>query len=245
MLFNFQNKKVLVTGGTGGIGAGIVEAFAKQGATVCISGSNERKLVEFSKQTSIDHFVVANLKEVKEASYLIEQAHSKLGGLDIVICNAGITKDTLALRMSDEYFDEVLTVNLKSAFAINRASIKLMLKQKYGRIINMTSVVAAMGNAGQANYAASKAGLTGMSKSLAQEVASKGITINCVAPGFITSPMTDVLNDEMKQKFFSKIPRGEFGTKEDVAAACLFLASDEAKYITGQTIHVNGGLIMV
>ncbi len=186
-----------------------------------------------------------NLSDVAQVEALIDKADQAMGGIDILVCNAGITKDNLALRIKDADWDEVLNINLKSTFILNREAIKKMLRKKYGRIINLASVVACTGNPGQANYVASKAGMIGMSKSFAKEVASRNITINCVAPGFITSPMTDILTDAQKQNIINSIPSGKMGSADDIAHGVAFLASDEAGYITGQTLHINGGMFMV
>lgn len=245
-MFSLQNKKALITGATGGIGASIAETLHKAGAKLALSGTRAEKL-----QESVDEFkgdaisLPCNLSDLMAVQTLVKDAEEKLGGLDILICNAGITKDGLAMRMSDEDFASVLAVNLQASFTLMRSAMRGMMKQRSGRMISITSIVGVRGNAGQANYSASKAGLIGMSKSIAQEVASRGITVNCIAPGFIATPMTDKLNDQQKQAMLGVIPQGEFGKPEDIAAATLFLASDEARYITGQTIHVNGGMLMV
>jgi 3-oxoacyl-[acyl-carrier protein] reductase len=245
-MFNLQGKKALVTGATGGIGMSIVKSLSAAGAVVGISGTREEKLKELAAQISGEtHIFPCNLSNAAEVESLIEKAEEKMGQVDILICNAGVTKDNLVLRMKDEDWDEVLNINLKSTFILNRAAIKKMIRRKNGRIINIASVVAVTGNPGQANYVASKAGMIGMSKSFALEVASRNITVNCVAPGFIATAMTDILTDAQKQNILSSIPAGKMGTPDDIANAVVFLASDEAGYISGQTIHINGGMLMV
>lgn len=239
-MFNLEGKVVLITGATGGIGGAIAHAMKSNGATVVVSGRNVAKLnSEFD-----DGFIKipADLADDGVAQELVMNTLEKCGRLDILINNAGITMDTLLMRMTDEQFDNVLNTNLRAAFKTCRAAIMPMMKQKFGRIINMASIVGCVGGAGQANYAASKGGLIAMTKSIAAEVASRGITANAIAPGFIETPMTDVLPDELKKKYLEQIPAGRFGKPEDIAAACVFLASDEASYINGQTIHVNGGM---
>ncbi len=241
-----ENKTALVTGATGGIGEAIAKALKEAGARVAISGTREEKLKEVAAALGGDTVILpCNLSDAEAVATLIERAEAELGQLDILVNNAGITKDGLAMRMKDEDWDTVLRVNLTSTFQLSRAAIKGMMKRRSGRIINISSVVGTMGNPGQANYCASKAGMTGMSKSLAAEVASRGITVNCVAPGFIKTPMTDELNEQQQERITSNIPAGRFGLPEDVAASVAFLASDDASYITGQTLHVNGGLLMV
>jgi 3-oxoacyl-[acyl-carrier protein] reductase len=244
MYFNLSGKKALVTGASGGIGQGIASVLSKAGAEVCLSGTREQVLKEIELPGK-SHICLANLSEAGAAENLIQEAHEKMGGLDILICNAGITKDGLVLRMKEEDFQKVINVNLTASFALNKAAVKLMLKAKYGRIINISSIVAVMGNAGQANYCASKAGLIGMSKAIALETAARGVTVNTIAPGFIDTPMTQVLTDEQKSAMHKHIPVGYFGQPEDVAYSALFLASSEASYITGQTLHVNGGMLMI
>ncbi|MEQ7874568.1 3-oxoacyl-ACP reductase FabG [Sphingomonas sp. ASV193] len=246
-MFDLSGKTALVTGASGGLGSAIVEALVKQGATVAASGSNATKLEAFAKGYEAGKVVplVANLGDASEVDALVPAALEALGGkLDIVVNNAGITRDNLAMRMKDEEFAEVIRVNLEAAFRIMRAAMKPMMRAKAGRIINVTSVVGVTGNPGQANYVASKAGLIGMSKAFAQEVASRGITVNCVAPGFMTSAMTDALNDAQKAGILGRIPMGAMGAGADIGAAVVYLASDEAGYVTGQTLHVNGGMAM-
>ena len=239
-MFDLTNKVVLITGATGGIGGEIARQMKNAGATVVVSGRNSEKL---NKDFGKDFIkIVSDLSVDNAAEKLISDTIEATGHIDILINNAGITKDTLLMRMSDEQFDEVMNTNLRATFKMCRAAIMPMMKQKFGRIINMSSIVGVVGGAGQANYAASKAGIIGLTKSIATEVASRGITANCVAPGFIKTPMTDVLNDELKKTYLSQIPAGRFGEPADVANLCVFLASDEASYINGQTIHVNGGM---
>lgn len=244
-MIDLQAKKALITGATGGIGEAIAKALADAGATVALSGTREEKLKEVQAGISGAHILPCNLKDTDAVDALPGQASEALGGLDILICNAGITKDNLAMRMKDEEWQDVIDVNLSATFRLNRAVLRGMMKQRAGRIINISSVVAVMGNPGQMNYCASKAGMIGMSKSLAQEVASRGITVNCIAPGFIKTPMTDALNEEQQTRITDNIPAGRFGLPEDIAATAAFLCSDNASYITGQTLHVNGGLLMV
>ena len=245
-MLNFNGQKVLITGATGGIGQKTAELFAKQGAIVGLCGRNEEKLKSLANSINGNCFTFAcDLGNQEESEKLFEKADIEMGGIDVLVCNAGITKDMLSIRMSTEDFDKVIDVNLKASFILNREAIKKMMKRRYGRIINISSVVGVMGNAGQANYVASKAGIIGMSKTLAIETASRGITVNCVAPGFIETPMTDVLTEEQKNKIKSGICMGRMGQPEDIANAIIFLASKEASYITGQTLHVNGGLLMI
>jgi len=239
-MFDLTNKVVLITGATGGIGGAIAKQMKSAGATVIVTGRNTEKLnSEFD-----DGFVkiAADLSTDDAAEKLISEAIERAGRVDVLINNAGITADTLMMRMSDEQFDNVINTNLRATFKLCRAVITLMMKQRFGRIINMASIVGVVGGAGQTNYAASKGGIIAMTKSIAAEVASRGITANAVAPGFIKTPMTDVLPEELKKTYLAQIPAGRFGEPIDVANACVFLASDEASYINGQTIHVNGGM---
>lgn len=249
-MLNFEGQKVLITGVTGGIGSATAKLFAKLGASVGLCGRNERKLDDLAneiKKESNDkiQLFVCDLSNINEVDSLVNQADAKMDGIDILICNAGITRDMLAIRMTNDDFEDVLDVNLKATFILNRDMAKKMIKRRYGRIVNISSIVGIMGNPGQANYVASKAGMIGMSKSLAYEVASRNITVNCVAPGFIETPMTDVLTEEQKSKMLANIPIGRMGSSDDVASSIAFLASKEASYITGQTLHVNGGMLMV
>ncbi len=243
-MFNLSNKKALVTGATGGIGGAIAKALHAAGAQIAVSGSKAEKLDAVAKELSGSIPIVCDLSKLDTVENLIKEAEEKLGGLDILVCNAGVTKDNLALRMKDEEWQQVIDINLTASFKMSRAAMRGMLKRRAGRIIYVTSVVGWTGNPGQANYCASKAGLTGMAKSLAQEVASRGITVNCIAPGFIATAMTEALNEEQKARINQNIPLGRMGSSSDIAAAALFLASDEASYITGQTLHVNGGMLM-
>ena len=245
-MFDLTGKTALVTGASGGLGSSIAKALAAQGARLALSGSNAAKLEAFAKELGGDHVtLVANLSDADDVDSLVPRAVEALGGkLDIIVNNAGITRDNLAMRMKDEEFGEVLKVNLEAAFRIMRAAMKPMMKARHGRIINITSVVGVTGNPGQANYVASKAGLIGMSKAFAQEVASRNITVNCVAPGFMVSAMTDALTDAQKEAIFAKIPMDAMGSGDDIGAAVVYLASDEAGYVTGQTLHINGGMVM-
>ncbi len=239
-------KKALVTGASGGIGGAIAKALVDAGAVVAISGTRVEALEALNAQLGgVAKILPCNLKDNAAVDALVGQASEALGGLDILVCNAGVTKDGLAMRMSDEQWQEVIDINLSSTFRLNRAAIKGMMKQRSGRIINIASVVAVMGNPGQANYCASKAGMIGMSKSLAAEIASRNVTVNCVAPGFIKTAMTDALNEEQQKRITDNIPAARFGLPEDVAAGVVYLASDAAGYVTGQTLHINGGLLMV
>lgn len=238
-MFNLKDKVVLITGATGGIGGAIAQQMKNAGATVVVTGRSAEKLSAFD-----DSFIkiVSDLSADGAADKLISDTIEKAGRIDVLINNAGITADTLMMRMSDEQFDNVLNTNLRATFKLCRAALIPMMKQRFGRIINMASIVGVVGGAGQANYAASKGAIIAMTKSIAAEVASRGITANAIAPGFIKTPMTDVLPDELKKKYLEQIPAGRFGEPIDVANACVFLASDEASYINGQTIHVNGGM---
>lgn len=239
-MFDLTDKVVLITGATGGIGGAIARAMKNAGATVVVSGRREEKL----NQEFDDSFIkiVADLANDDGANNLIADTIARAGKIDVLINNAGITMDTLMMRMTDAQFDDVINTNLRAAFKTCRAVLMPMMKQKWGRIINMASIVGCVGGAGQANYAASKGALIAMTKSIAAEVASRGITANAIAPGFIKTPMTDVLPDALKEKYLAKIPAGRFGEPDDIAAVCVFLASNEASYINGQTIHVNGGM---
>ena len=238
-MFDLKGKVVLITGATGGIGGAIAKQMKTAGATVVVTGRSAEKLSAFD-----DSFIkiVSDLSENDAAEKLISDTIEKMGRIDVLVNNAGITADTLMMRMSDEQFDNVLNTNLRATFKLCRAAIMPMMKQRFGRIINMASIVGVVGGTGQTNYAASKGGLIAMTKSIAAEVASRNITANAVAPGFIKTPMTDVLPEELKKKYLEQIPAGRFGEPIDVANACVFLASDEASYINGQTIHVNGGM---
>jgi len=248
-MFRLTGKNALITGATGGIGRAIALNLAKQGAQIIISATKEEKLQELAKEIHEKtqrevKFIACDLADSNAVDALFDKAEELVSQIDIMVCNAGITKDNLILRMKNEDFQHVIDVNLKSTFILNRNAIKKMMKRKYGRIINISSVVASTGNPGQSNYVASKAGMIGMSKSMAQEVASRGITINCIAPGFITSPMTDILTEHQKSLILNKIPASRMGNADEIAYAVAFLASDEAGYITGNTLHVNGGMFM-
>lgn len=246
-MFDLSGMTALVTGASGGIGSAIAQALAAQGAQLAVSGSNATKLQAFRDGLGGDHVALpCDLSDGAAVDALVGQAVEALGGkLDILVNNAGVTRDNLVMRMKDEEWDQVIRVNLEAAFRLARAVSRPMMKARFGRIISITSIVGATGNPGQANYAASKGGLTAMSKALAQELASRGITVNCVAPGFITSPMTDALPDAQKHALTQRIPAGHLGEGADVGAAVVYLASREAGYVTGQTIHVNGGMAML
>ncbi len=245
-MFDLTGMTALVTGASGGIGSAIASALAAQGARLAVSGSNADKLEAFRGGLGCDHVALpCDLSDGAAVDGLVPRAVEALGKLDILVNNAGVTRDNLAMRMKDDEWDQVIRVNLEAAFRLCRAAARPMMKARFGRIVSITSVVGQTGNPGQANYAASKAGLVGMSKALAQELASRGITVNCVAPGFIASAMTDTLPDAQKSALLGKIPAGALGRGDDVAAAVTYLASREAGYVTGQTIHVNGGMAMV
>ncbi len=245
-MFDLTGMTALVTGASGGIGSAVARALAGQGARLALSGSNAEKLEAFRASLGGDHVALAcDLSDGAAVDALVPSAVAALGHLDILVNNAGVTRDNLAMRMKDEEWDTVIRVNLEAAFRLIRAAAKPMMKARFGRVISITSVVGATGNPGQANYAASKGGLTAMSKALAQELASRNITVNCVAPGFITSPMTDALPDAQKEALTARIPAGRLGDGADVGAAVVYLASREAAYVTGQTVHVNGGMAMM
>ncbi len=246
-MFDLSGKGALVTGASGGIGGAIARALHAQGAVVGLAGRKQEALEALAAELGGErvHVLTGELSDAAGVEALAEKAEAALGQVDILVNNAGLTRDMLFMRLSDEMWDEVIAVNLTGTFRLTRAISRGMMRRRYGRIISITSVVGTMGNAGQANYAASKAGVVGMTKSLAQEIASRNVTVNCVAPGFIATAMTDVLNDKIKEATLSKIPAGRFGKSEDVAAAVVFLASAEGGYVTGQTIHVNGGMAMI
>jgi len=245
-MFDLSGKTALVTGATGGIGAAIARLLHKQGASVAISGTRTDVLDALKAELGHRvHVFSSNLGRPQEVEKLVPAAEAAMGSLDILVNNAGITRDGLAMRMKDDDWAQVLDVNLTAAFRLARAAMRGMMKRRYGRIIGITSVVGVTGNAGQANYAASKAGMIGMTKALAQELASRNVTVNCIAPGFIATPMTDALNDKQKEAIIAKVPAGRLGTSDDVAAVALYLASAEAAYMTGQTLHVNGGMAMI
>jgi len=245
-MFDLTEKRALVTGASGGIGAAIARSLHAAGATVALHGTRVDPLEALAAELGDRaHVTPANLSEADAVEALPKAAAEAMGGIDILVNNAGITRDNLFMRMSEDEWDQVLAVNLTAAFRLSKAVLRGMMKARWGRIIGITSVVGVTGNPGQGNYAASKAGMIGMSKSLASEVASRGVTVNCVAPGFIETAMTEKLNDDQKDKILSVVPAGRMGTSEEIAAATLFLASNEGAYITGQTIHVNGGMAMI
>lgn len=245
-MFDLTGKCALVTGASGGLGAAIAATLAGAGVKVALSGTRVEAL-EAVKAKIGERAVVTpgDLGDAAATEKLFKDAEAALGQVDILVNNAGLTRDGLAMRMKDEDWQKVLDVDLTAAFRLSRAALRGMMKRKWGRIVGITSIVGVTGNPGQANYAAAKAGMIGMSKALAQEVASRGITVNCVAPGFIVSPMTDALNDEQKTRLLGAIPLGRMGTAEEIAAATLYLASNEAAFVTGQTLHVNGGMAMI
>ncbi len=245
-MFRLDGKRALVTGASGGIGGAIARALHAQGAAVALAGTRRAALDAVAESLGERAaVVVADLSDAAAADALVKEAEAALGGLDILINNAGLTRDGLVMRMKDEDWQRVLDVNLTAAFRLSRACLRGMMRQRWGRIIAVTSVVGHTGNPGQANYAASKAGIAGMTKAIAAEVASRGITVNCVAPGFIATAMTDALNDEQRQRIQAQIPAGRMGAAEEVASAVAYLASAEAGYVTGQTVHVNGGMAML
>ncbi len=252
-MFDLTGMTALVTGASGGIGSAVARALAQQGARLALSGSNPAKLrafreelnAEFGPKDADGHVeITCDLSDTTQVEELVPATIDTLGQLDILVNNAGVTRDNLAMRMKDEEWDAVIRINLEAAFRLMRAAARPMMKARFGRIVTVTSVVGATGNPGQMNYAAAKAGLVGMTKSFAQEVASRGITANCVAPGFIRTPMTDVLPDAQKDALNQRIPMGRMGSGEDIGAAVVYLASREAEYVTGQTLHVNGGMAM-
>ncbi|WP_425087134.1 3-oxoacyl-[acyl-carrier-protein] reductase [Stappia sp.] len=245
-MFDLTSKTALVTGATGGIGAAIARALHARGATVALSGTRAEKLETLAGELGERvHVLPANLSKRDEVDALVPVAESAMGQVDILINNAGITRDNIFMRMKDEEWDDVLEVNLTAGFRLCRAAVKGMMKRRSGRIIGIASVVGVTGNAGQANYAAAKAGMIGMAKSLAREVAARNVTVNTIAPGFIETPMTDALNDKQKDSILGSVPAGRLGRADEIAAAALYLASDEAAYVTGETLHVNGGMAMI
>lgn len=245
-MFDLTGKKALITGATGGIGESIARALHGNGAHIAISGRKEDKLKELANSLGdrVD-ILPADLSSPEAAQDLIKRAEEALGQIDILVNNAGLTRDNLSMRMKEEEWQQVLDVNLTAPFTLAKTAQRGMMKKRFGRIINIASVVGVTGNPGQCNYVASKAGMIGWSKAMAQEVASRGITINCIAPGFIATPMTDALSVDQKDKINANIPAGRMGSSDDIAAAALYLASDEAAYVTGQTLHVNGGMAMI
>ncbi|RMF03632.1 MAG: 3-oxoacyl-[acyl-carrier-protein] reductase [Alphaproteobacteria bacterium] len=245
-MFDLTGKNALVTGATGGIGGAIAKALHGAGASVAISGTREERLNEAASELGERvHVLPCDLRDRDAVAALATKAEEALGQVDILVNNAGITHDNLFMRMSDEEWDDVINVNLTSVFVLIRGVLRGMMRRRAGRIVNISSISAIIGNPGQPNYAASKAGMIGMTKSLAREVASRGITANCIAPGFIQTAMTDALNERQTEAIAAAIPAGIFGTPDDIASAALYLASDEARYVTGQTLHVNGGMVMV
>jgi 3-oxoacyl-[acyl-carrier protein] reductase len=245
-MFDLTGKTALVTGATGGIGGSIARALHRQGATVALSGTRKEVLEALAHDLGERAFVCpADLSDTASVEALVPAAEAAMGSLDILVNNAGLTRDGLFMRMKDEDWDLVLRVNLDAAFRLSRSAIRGMMKRRWGRIVSITSVVGTTGNPGQANYAASKAALVGMSKALAAEVASRNITVNCVAPGFISTPMTDVLNDKQKETILTSVPANRLGTPDEIGASVVYLASQEASYVTGQTLHVNGGMAMI
>lgn len=245
-MFDLTGKTALVTGATGGIGGAIARALHAQGATVAISGTRREVLDTLAGELKDRvHVLPCNLSNITEVEELVPAAEKAMGQLDILVANAGITRDNLFVQLRDEDWDDVIRVNLTATFHMARAATKLMMRKRFGRIIAITSVVGVTGNAGQVNYAASKAGLIGMMKSIGAEYARRNVTANCIAPGFIATPMTDALNEKQREGVLGKVPAGRLGTPEDIAAAAVYLASNEAAYVTGQTIHVNGGMAMI
>src|SRR6185312_4266570 len=246
LMFDLTGKAALVTGASGGIGGAIARALHKQGATVTLSGTRADALEKLKGELGERaHVITARMDDAADIDRLLKDAEAEMGKVDILVNNAGITRDNISMRMKDEEWEKVLQVNLTGTFRLTRAAMRGMMKRRLGRVINITSIVGVTGNPGQANYAAAKAGLIGMSKSLAQELASRGITVNCVAPGFIATPMTDVLTDDQKKNILGRVPAARLGTPEEIAAAVVFLASDEAAYVTGQALHINGGMAMI
>ncbi|MCY4192094.1 MAG: 3-oxoacyl-[acyl-carrier-protein] reductase [Rhodospirillaceae bacterium] len=245
-MFDLSGKTALVTGASGGIGSAIARALHAQGAAVALSGRRKDALDALARALGErTHVMPADLNEPEQTDALISLTEEALGDLHILVNNAGLARDMLSMRLSDEQWRNVIEVNLTSVFRLSRAALRNMVRRRYGRVINMTSVVGVTGNPGQANYAASKAGMIGMTKSMAAEVAARGITLNCIAPGFIKSDMTDILNDKQKATIIDHVPVGKIGDPEDIGAAAVYLASDEAAYVTGQTLHVNGGMAMI
>ncbi len=245
-MFDLSGKSALVTGASGGIGGAIARALHKQGATVTLSGTRADALERLKESLGERaHVVAAKMDDAADIDRLAKEAEATMGGIDILVNNAGITRDNISMRMKDEEWEKVLQVNLTGTFRLTRAAMRGMMRRRHGRVINITSIVGVTGNPGQANYAAAKAGLIGLSKSLAQELASRAITVNCVAPGFIATPMTDVLTEDQKKTILSRVPAERLGTPEEIAAGVVYLASDEAAYVTGQTLHINGGMAMI
>jgi 3-oxoacyl-[acyl-carrier protein] reductase len=245
-MFDLTGKTALVTGATGGIGEAIARALHGRGATVAISGTREEKLAALASEFATRvHVLPCNLADKEAVEALVPNAEAAMQQVDIVVNNAGVTRDNIFVRLRDEDWDTVIAVNLTAGFRIARAAARGMMRRRYGRIIGITSVVGVTGNAGQGNYAAAKAGMIGMSKALAQEIAARGVTVNCIAPGFIETAMTGALTDKQREMILSRVPAGRLGTPADVATLAVYLASDEAAYVTGQTFHVNGGMAMI
>src|ERR1700733_540132 len=245
-MFDLTGKTALVTGATGTIGASIARMLHAQGATVALSGTRRDVLDELASELANRvHVLPCNLADREATDALVPRAEEVMGQLDVLVANAGITKDNLLVQLRDEDWDDVIAINLSATFRLSRAAVRGMMRRRFGRIIAMTSVVGVTGNPGQANYVAAKAGIAGMIKAIAQEYAKRGVTANCVAPGFIVTPMTDRLNDKQREAILGKVPASRAGTAEEVAAAVVFLASNEAAYVTGQTLHVNGGMVMI
>lgn len=245
-MFDLTGKTALVTGATGGIGGAVATALHARGATVTLSGTKQDKLDALASQLGARvHAIACDLADGPAVDALPDRAAAAMGGLDVLVANAGITRDNIFIRLRDEDWQTVMDVNLTSYFRLARGAARMMMRKRAGRIVGVTSVVGVTGNAGQGNYCASKAGMIGMSKALAQEVASRGVTVNCVAPGFVATPMTDALTDKQREAILGRVPAGKLGTPQDVAAAVVYLASDEAAYVTGQTLHVNGGMAMI
>jgi 3-oxoacyl-[acyl-carrier protein] reductase len=245
-MFDLTGKRALITGASGGLGGAIARALHGQGASVGLSGTRREALEALAGELADRAFVLpCDLSDKASVEALVPSAEAALGGIDILINNAGVTRDNLFMRMKDEEWDQVIAINLTAAFRLSRACLKGMMRRRFGRIIGIASVVGVIGNRGQGNYAAAKAGMIGMSKSLAAEVASRSITVNCIAPGFITSPMTDALNEKQREGLLAVVPMGRLGAAADIGAAAVYLASDAAGYITGQTLHVNGGMAMI
>jgi 3-oxoacyl-[acyl-carrier protein] reductase len=245
-VFDLTGRFALVTGASGGLGGAIARALHIQGASVALSGTRRDALEALAAELGARTFVLpCDLSDKQSVEALVPAAEAAMGGLDILVNNAGVTRDNLFMRMKDEEWDQVLAVNLTAAFRLSRACLRGMMRRRYGRIIGITSIVGVTGNPGQGNYAAAKAGMIGMSKALAAEVASRSITVNCVAPGFIASPMTDALNDKQREAILRSVPTGRLGSGDEIGAAVVYLASREASYVTGQTLHVNGGMAMI
>jgi len=245
-MFDLSGKTALVTGATGGIGAAVARALHSQGATVAISGTRAEVLEMLAKELgSRVHVLPCNLADKDSVEKLVPDAEAKMEKLDILVANAGVTKDNLFVQLRDEDWDQVIAINLTATFRLTRAAVKTMMRRRFGRVIGITSVVGVTGNPGQGNYTASKAGMIGMLKSVAAEYAKRNVTANCIAPGFIATPMTDKLNEKQREAILTRVPVGKLGTPADVAAAVVYLASDEAGYVTGQTLHVNGGMVMI